>query len=93
MDGWTTNMEKTEMNCNRAHTLPFFLAGLGTGIAVTVLFAPRSGAETRRLIDRKVDEGEDWMKAKAAAARGYVSSRGAEIRDRVKEVAEVIGRS
>ena len=91
MDGRTTNMEKTEMSGNRAHALPFFLAGLGTGIAATVLFAPRSGATTRRLINRKVEEGEDWMKAKAAAARGYVTSRGAELRDRVKEAAEVIG--
>ena len=81
------------MNGNRAYALPFFLVGLGTGIAVTALLAPRSGAETRRLIGRKVEEGEDWMKAKAAAARSYVSSRGAELRDRVKEAAEVIGRS
>jgi gas vesicle protein len=93
MDGWITNMEKVEMNGNRAYALPLFLAGVGMGIAVTVLLAPRSGAATRRLISRKVEEGEDWMKTKAAAAQDYVSSRGAELRDRVKEVAEVIGRS
>jgi len=57
------------------------------------LLVPRSGAATRRLIGRKVEEGEDWMNAKAAAARDYVSSRGAELRDRVKEAAEVIGGS
>jgi gas vesicle protein len=90
MDGRITNMEKVEMSGNRAYALPFFLAGLATGIAVTVLFVPRSGAATRRLIGRKVQEGEDWMKAKAAAARDYVSSRGAELRDRFKEAAEVI---
>jgi gas vesicle protein len=93
MDGRITNMEKVEMNGNRACALPFFLAGLGTGIAVAVLLAPRSGAATRRLIGRKVQEGEDWMKAKAAAAWDYVSSRGAELRDRVKEAAEEIGGS
>jgi gas vesicle protein len=89
-------MEKVKMNGNRSYALPFFLAGLGAGIAVTVLLAPRSGAATRRLIDRKVGEGEAWMKAmkaKAAAAQDYVSSRGAELRDRVKDVAEVMGRS
>ncbi len=86
-------MEKVEMNGNRAYALPFFLAGLVTGIAVTILLAPRSGAATRRLIGRKVEEGENWMKAKATAAQGYVSSRGAELRDRVKEAAEVMGRS
>lgn len=86
-------MEKVEMNGNRAYALPLFLAGLVTGIAVTVLLAPRSGAATRRLVGRKVEEGENWMKAKAAAAQGYVSSRGAELRDRVKEAAEVLGPS
>jgi gas vesicle protein len=86
-------MEKVEMNGKRAYALPFFLAGLATGIAVTVLLAPRSGAATRRLIGRKVEEGENRMKAKAAAAQGYVSSRGAELRDRVKEASEVMGRS
>jgi len=78
------------MNGNRAYALPFFLAGLGTGIAATILLAPRSGAATRRLMGRKVEEGEDWMKAKAVAAQNYVSGRGAELRDRVKEAAEVI---
>ena len=91
MDGWITNMEKIEMNGNRASALPFFLVGLGAGIAATVLLAPRSGAATRRLMSSKVEEGEDWMKAQAAAAQDYVSSRGAELRDRVKEAAEVLG--
>jgi gas vesicle protein len=86
-------MKEVEMNGNRASAIPYFLAGLGTGIAVTVLLAPRSGASTRRLIGRKVEEGEDWIQARAAAAQDYVSSRGAELRDRVKGVAEAIGRS
>ena len=32
------------------------------------------------------------MKANAVAALDYVGTRGAELRDRVREVAEVIGR-
>lgn len=86
-------MQKVEMNGNRGSALLFFLTGLGGGIALTVLLAPRSGAATRRLIGRKVEEGEDWMKDKAAAARDYVRGHGEELRDRAKEVAEVIGRS
>jgi hypothetical protein len=50
-------MEKVEMNGNRGCGLLFFLTGLGAGIALTVLLAPRSGAATRRLIGRKVEEG------------------------------------
>ncbi|MGD0500622.1 MAG: YtxH domain-containing protein [Bryobacteraceae bacterium] len=80
------------MNGNRGCSLLLFLAGLGAGIALTVLLAPRSGATTRRLIGRKVEEGEGWIKDKAAAAQDYVRGRGEELGDRVKEVAEVIGR-
>ena len=86
-------MEKTESEGNGAYSLPLFLAGLATGIALSALLTPHSGAATRRLIGSKVEEGEDWMKAKAAAAQDYVSSRGVELGNRVKEAAEVIGRS
>jgi gas vesicle protein len=94
-------MENVEMN-NRGTALLTFVTGLAAGIAVTILFAPRSGAATRRLIGRKVEAGQGWMtdKAtaaqdyvtdKAAAAQDYVGDRGEELRGRVKEVAEVIG--
>jgi gas vesicle protein len=86
-------MQKVEMNGNRGFALLVFLAGLGAGIALMVLLAPRSGAATRRLIGRKVEEGKDWIKDKAAATQDYVRSHGEELRDRVKEVAEVIGRN
>ena len=59
------------MNNDRSLGLPLFLAGLGAGIGLTLLFAPRNGAATRRLIGRKVKEGEDWMKQKAAAAEDH----------------------
>ena len=81
------------MNGNRCSALPFFLTGLGTGIALTLLLAPLSGAATRRLIGRKVEDGEDWMTGRDAAAKDYVLTRGAELRDRVKEAAEAVGRS
>jgi gas vesicle protein len=89
-------MEKVETNggsCHRGSSGLFFLTGLGAGVALAVLLAPRSGAATRRLIRCKVEEGEDWMKDKAAAAQDYVKGHVEELRDRVKEVAEVIGRS
>jgi gas vesicle protein len=86
-------MKRFEMNGNESLGLPLFLTGLGTGIALTLLFAPRNGVATRRLIGRKVKDGEDWMKDKAAAAEDYILSQGMELRDRVKKVAEVVGRS
>jgi gas vesicle protein len=85
--------DEVEVSGNRCSALPFFLIGAATGIALAVLLAPRSGAATRRLISRTVQEGEDWMRAKATAAQDYVKGHGADLRERVKEVAEVIGRS
>lgn len=86
-------MQKVDASCTTGSGALFFLAGLGAGTALAVLLAPRSGAATRRLISRKVEESEDWVKEKAAAAQDYVSSQGEKLGDRIKDVAEVIGRS
>ena len=80
------------MNCTRTSALALFLTGLGTGVAFSLLLAPRSGSATRRLIARKVEDGEGWVKGKAAATRGYIQTQVAEVGARVKEVAEVLGR-
>jgi gas vesicle protein len=85
--------DKVEVNGNGGSASPLFWIGLATGIAVMVLIAPRSGAATRRFIGRTVKDGEDWMNAKATVAQDYVKSRGADLRERVRDVAEVIGRS
>ena len=85
-------MEKTETNGNGVSASLFFLTGLGAGIAATVLLAPRSGAAMRRLIGRKAEKAEDWMKETAVAAQDCVKEHVGYLRDRVKEVAEVIGR-
>lgn len=39
----------------------YFLAGLGVGSLIGILFAPRSGEETRNLINTRVDEGRDYL--------------------------------
>jgi gas vesicle protein len=39
----------------------YFLAGLGVGTLIGILFAPRSGEETRNLIQTRVDEGRDYL--------------------------------
>ena len=85
-------MRKTEMDCEKSATLPYFLTGLGVGIAVTLLLAPMTGAATRRMIGRKVKDGENWVKDTSEAAKDYVLTHGADLRDRAKDVAEVISR-
>lgn len=85
-------MQKVGTNGHAGSGPLLFLTGMGAGIAAAVLLAPRSGASTRRLIGRKVAEGEDWMKDKAAEAKVYVSCHAERLGDRIKEVAGGLGR-
>lgn len=87
------NIEKNSENGSCASATPFFLIGLGTGLAMAMLFAPRSGSATRGILGRKCKEGSEWVKDTAGEAEEYVAAKGAEIRDRAKEVAEVISRN
>ena len=47
----------------------YFLAGLGVGAIVALLFAPKSGEETRGLIAQKAQEGRDYVTAKSKDLR------------------------
>jgi gas vesicle protein len=42
--------------------LSYFFLGLGLGVAVGVLFAPKAGSETRELLRSKAEEGTDYVK-------------------------------
>jgi gas vesicle protein len=48
----------------------FFFLGLGLGVAVGLLFAPKSGNETRELIRSKADEGKEYLKRRGEDLRG-----------------------
>jgi gas vesicle protein len=54
---------------NGGTNLGFFLAGLGMGAVLALLFAPRSGKETREYIAGKAEEGRDYVKAKTEDLR------------------------
>lgn len=47
-----------------------FLFGLGIGVGVGLLFAPRSGEETRDMLMSKADEGKDYIKRQTGDLRG-----------------------
>ena len=42
-----------------------FLLGLGVGIGIGMLFAPKSGADTRQVIKDKAGESTDYLKQTA----------------------------
>jgi gas vesicle protein len=46
-----------------------FLLGLGVGIGIGMLFAPKSGAETRQILKDKTGEGTDYLKQRANEVR------------------------
>jgi len=55
----------------------YFLLGLGMGVAAGLLFAPKSGPETREFLRSKADEGKE-----------YVKRRSAEVGDQVQDAVE-----
>jgi gas vesicle protein len=57
--------------------LSYFFLGLGIGVAVGILFAPKSGEETRDIIRSKAGESKD-----------YIRRRGEEFRDTAADAIE-----
>jgi gas vesicle protein len=64
----------------------YFIVGLGIGVAVGMLLAPRSGEETRRLLRDKADEGKDFLRTKADESKEFVRRRGTEIRESASDL-------
>jgi gas vesicle protein len=58
-------MDRGDVSC-------FFL-GLGVGIGIGLLFAPKSGEETRGLLKTKAGEGKEYLKQRGAELRGSAS--------------------
>src|ERR1700688_1436221 len=73
----------SENNNNVGSKVSFFLVGLGVGALVGILFAPKSGEETRDFLSKKADEGKDYAQKKARELR----ERADELVERGKEVA------
>jgi gas vesicle protein len=66
----------------------WFLAGLGLGALVGVLYAPKSGRETRQSLVDAAEEGRDFVVTKGRQAReqaGQYTERGKEVLAAQKE--------
>jgi len=57
---------------NRDGLANFFL-GLGIGVGVGILFAPKSGEETRDLLLNKADDGKEYLKRQTSAWKDQAS--------------------
>ena len=53
--------------------LSSFLLGLGVGVGIGMLFAPKSGQETRELIKNKAGEGTEFIKQRGSELKDTAS--------------------
>lgn len=65
------------MSDNASSKFSYFLVGLGLGALLGILFAPKSGEETREYLLDKANEGRDYAQRKAR-----------ELRERAEEMVE-----
>ena len=61
------------MSDSNSNGFLWFLAGLGVGAAAGVLYAPRSGNETREALRSKAEEGREYMRNRAENARSQAN--------------------
>jgi len=68
---------------NTGSKVSYFLVGLGIGALIGILFAPKSGEETREYLAHKAEEGKEYARNKARELR----ERAEDLVDRGKQVA------
>jgi gas vesicle protein len=70
------------MSNDAGSKVSFFLVGLGIGALVGILFAPKSGEETREFLADKAEEGREYAQRKANELR----ERAEDLIERSKEI-------
>src|SRR5690348_17840146 len=66
----------------------YFLLGLGIGVAAGMLWAPRSGEETRQLLADRAGEGADYLRSRAQDGSEYVRQRADEFKQSATDIYE-----
>jgi gas vesicle protein len=59
----------------------YFLAGAGIGAVLGLLFAPKSGRETRDLIARTATDGREYLTGKVSEGRQYIEDSKRKVSD------------
>jgi gas vesicle protein len=70
------------------NSLSSFLLGLGVGVGIGMLFAPKSGSETRELLKHKAGDGAEYIKNRGSEFKQTASEwvdKGKEAVGRQKE--------
>jgi gas vesicle protein len=67
---------------NVGSKVSFFIVGLGVGALLGILFAPKSGEETREYLTGKAEEGKEYAQKKARELR----ERAEDLIERSKEI-------
>jgi gas vesicle protein len=73
---------------DNSNSLMWFLAGLGFGALLGVLYAPRSGRETRTALRNSAQEGKEFIRNRGKEAREAVGQwveRGKDVVNRQKD--------
>ena len=70
------------MSDNAGSKVSIFLVGLGIGALVGILFAPKSGQETREYLSDRADDGREYAQKKARELR----ERAEDLIERSKEI-------
>jgi len=65
------------MSDNSSSKVSYFLVGLGLGALIGILFAPKSGEETREYLLDRAEQGKEFAQRKAR-----------ELRERAEELVE-----
>ena len=69
------------MSDNSGDKFIYFLAGAGIGAVFALLFAPKSGRETRELIARTATDSRDFLSTKVNEGRQIVEERSRRLGD------------
>lgn len=64
----------------------YFLLGLGIGVAAGLLWAPRSGEETRALIADRAGEGADYVRSRAQDGSEFVKQRADDLKSSAADI-------
>ncbi len=69
-------------------SMPYFFLGIGIGVAVGILFAPKSGEETRTLLRAKADESKDFLIRKSDDLREQVVRKSEDLREQAADAVD-----